>query len=115
MKRIFIELQGFLNKWYASNLTDDDLTNLEAYLCINPESGDIIPDTGGLRKLRFALDNKGKRGGARIVYIDFAFYEKIYLLDIYTKNKKVDLSHEEKAKIKKVVKMLEYELRKGGH
>lgn len=59
--------------------------------------------------------NKGKRCGARIVYIDLAFYEKIYLLDVYTKNKKVDLSPEEKAKIKKVVKMLENELRNGGH
>lgn len=52
MKREFIELPEFLKRWYEIGLTDD-LIQLEIYLCKNPEIGDLIQGTGGLRKLRW--------------------------------------------------------------
>ena len=53
MKREFIELPEFLKRWYEIGLTDDDLIQLKIYLCKNPEIGDLIQGTGGLRKLRW--------------------------------------------------------------
>jgi hypothetical protein len=97
-------------------LTEDDLRNFEAYLCDNPSAGDMIPGTGGLRKLRFGIPGTGKRGGARVVYVDFAFHEKIYLFNAYTKSRKIDLTSEEKANIRKAIKALGTELeRKSKH
>lgn len=110
MRREFIELPKFLEKWKNAGLTEDDLKELEIYLCENPKLGTIIPGTGGLRKLRYSLKDKGKRGGARVVYVDFAFYEKIYLFSVYAKAEKIDLTQSEKENIKKAIKSLEREL-----
>ncbi len=110
MIREFIELPKFLDKWKEAGLTEDDLIDLEVFLCEHPDAGDIIPGTGGLRKLRFSLKDKGKRGGARVIYVDFAFYERIYLFTAYTKSEKVDLTPDEKDKIRKSIKLLESEL-----
>ena len=112
MKREFIILPEFEKCWHESGLSDEDLRSLEIYLCKNPETGDIIPETGGLRKLRWKLKDKGKRGGVRTLYVDFARYEKIYLISAYTKNVKVDLTQDEKREIKKLIKLLELELKR---
>lgn len=63
--------------------------------------------TGGLRKLRFAFENRGKSGSARVCYVDFAIYEKIYLITVYSKNEKDNLSKEERNSIKSLLKELE--------
>lgn len=114
MNREFIELPKFIDKWKAAGLTENDLLRLEVYLSDCPGSGDIIPGTGGLRKLRFILKNKGKRGGARVVYVDFAYYKKIYLFSVYAKAEKIDLTPFEKENIKKMIKVLENELGRKG-
>ena len=49
-------------------MTDDERALLVDYLAYNPTSGDLIPGTGGVRKLRWGLEGRGKRGGARVVY-----------------------------------------------
>lgn len=77
MKREFIILPEFEKCWYQRGLTDEDLRELELFLCLYPESGDIIPGTGGLRKLRWRVKDRGKRGGIRTLYVDFATYENI--------------------------------------
>ena len=112
MKREFIELPEFLKRWYEIGLSDDDLIDLEIYLCKNPQIGSLIQGTGGLRKLRWSLRNKGKSGGVRTLYIDFAFYEKIYLVTAYTKNEKENISDNEKKQIKRLIETLEQELRR---
>ena len=63
--------------------------------------------TGGLRKIRVAFENQGKSGSARVCYVDFAAYERIYLITAYPKNEKDNLTKEEQKAIKSLIKILE--------
>lgn len=109
MTRVFIELPEFQKAWSSLGLTDDDLNDLEIFLTTNPDYGDVIPGTNGLRKLRWGAKGKGKRGGARILYLDILVLEKIYLITAYSKNKQIDLSPSEKKEIKELIMLLKQE------
>ena len=74
---------------------DDEISELQLYLCQFPERGAVIPNSNGLRKLRWASSGRGKRGGARIIYYFAVGKGRILLLDIYAKNEKEDLTFEE--------------------
>lgn len=76
-------------------LTDEDYSELQWALIINPEAGAIIPGAGGIRKLRWALPGSGKRGGLRIIYYLYTQDEKIYLLFPYKKSGQEDLTSEQ--------------------
>ena len=69
----------------------------------NPNVGDLIKGTGGLRKIRWALGNKGKRGGSRIIYFWKKTEEQIYLITIYAKNEVEDLSIKNKMMLKQII------------
>jgi hypothetical protein len=62
------------------------------YLARNPMAGDLIPGTGGVRKLRWALEGRGKRGGARVVYYYHSAAMPIFALTAYAKNERADIS-----------------------
>lgn len=109
MKRTFKEVPSFTAKWQALGLTDDDLRVLENILLRNPKEGKMISGTGGLRKIRIPVENIGKRGGSRVVYVDIEVKECIYLLDVYTKNEQSDLTEKEKRMLKKLVDVLKEE------
>lgn len=113
MTREFVYLPSFDKNWAKLGFTDDDLLELETILINNPNLGDVIEGTGGLRKLRFALPYGGKSGGVRVLYVDFAYYEKIFIVNVYPKNKKESLSDEEKSMLKRAVKAIEEGLREG--
>ena len=72
-------------------LSDEMYRRLQAHLVINPEAGDVIPSSGGLRKLRWRAEGKGKRGGLRVIYyrIDAG---RLYLLYVYRKTDRTDLT-----------------------
>lgn len=91
-------------------LNDTDLARLQAELLADPKVGDVMRGTGGVRKMRFAFEHKGKSGGVRVIYIDFEVYEKIYLLTAYTKNEKENLTKEEQNDIRKLISVLEKQL-----
>jgi mRNA-degrading endonuclease RelE of RelBE toxin-antitoxin system len=74
---------------------DDEISELQLYLCQFPEQGAVIPNSNGLRELRWASSGRGKRGGARINYYFAVGRGRILLLDIYAKNEKEDLTFEE--------------------
>jgi hypothetical protein len=81
----------------AEKLFDaDEKDELISFLAENPLAGDVIPDTGGVRKVRFAASGRGKRGGARVVYyfLDDSF--PLYALLVYPKNEKANLTAEDK-------------------
>lgn len=109
IKRTFIEVPLFTKRWKEIGLNDSDLLNLQIMLLKNPESGPVMEGTGGIRKVRFPLENKGKSGSVRICYTDFEEYEVIYLITAFTKNEQDNLSAEEKNVLKKLVKALKEE------
>lgn len=70
MNRTFKEVPSFTAKWHALGLTDADLRTLEIILLKNPKIGSVIKGTGGIRKIRIPVENTGKRGGGRVLYVD---------------------------------------------
>lgn len=111
MKRSFIELPIFKSRWEALGLNEEDLLRLQIELLADPKVGDVMQGTGGVRKMRFAFEHRGKSGGVRVIYVDFEVYEKIYLLTAYTKNEKDDLTKKERSEIKQPIEVLEQQLR----
>jgi len=85
-------------------LTDEEYSELQWALIINPEAVAIIPGAGGIRKLRWALSGSGKRGGLRIIYYLYTRDEKIYLLLPYKKSEQEDLTTEQIKILSKYVK-----------
>ncbi len=79
-------------------LDDDGYRLLEAALVRDPEMGDLIPETGGFRKMRWrdSRRGEGKRGGLRIVYYHFPQERQVWLLTLYRKDETEDLSAAEK-------------------
>ena len=75
---------------------EDEKSELISFLAENPTAGDVIPETGGVRKVRFAASGKGKRGGARVIYYYLDDSIPLYALLVYAKNEKADLTPEDK-------------------
>jgi len=97
----FIEAPAF-TRHLPNYLTDDDYGELQAKLGGNPELGDLMPGTGGFRKLRWAdvRRGKGRRGGLRIIYYHFKFDRQIWLMTLYDKGEASDLTAKEKKALK---------------
>ena len=110
MTRIFVELPSFRKEWKSLGLTDADLRRLQEQLLINPKVGSVMRETGGVRKMRFAFEDRGKSGSVRVIYIDFEVYEKIFLLTAYPKSEKDNLSKAERNEFRQIVEILEYQL-----
>lgn len=103
----FIETPIF-TKQIKALATDDELRQLQVELIAQPEKGDLIQGTGGLRKIRMARSKQGKSGGARVIYF-LATSERIYLVFAYPKSEKDNLTPTEKAELKKLTKLLKGE------
>lgn len=90
-------------------LSEDELADLIDFLAENPTSGDVIPGTGGIRKLRWGAQGKGKRGGARIIHFYHNGEMPLFLLAVYAKNTKLDLTAAEKRALTKLTAALKKE------
>ena len=110
MTRTFIQTKEFSRNWDSLGYNDEDLRLLELDIMKNPDKYPVMSGTGGLRKARIALDNKGKSGGARVCYVDFVFAETVYLITVYGKKEKDNLSKEERNAIKKAMDFLKKNL-----
>ena len=110
MTRTFIQTDEFIKNWERLGLTDDDLRRLELEIMKNPQVVPVIQGTGKLRKMRFAFGNKGKSGSSRVCYVDFLIHETVYLITVYSKNEKDNLSKAERNEIKKFIDILEKRL-----
>jgi hypothetical protein len=75
---------------------------LAEYLADHPDAGDVIPGAGGVRKLRWAAKGKGKRGGARIIYMYVVIAARVFLIRCYAKNVKSDLTADEKKQLRQI-------------
>lgn len=93
----FFEAPAF-TRYIAAYLDDDQYRGLQDALAQNPELGDVMPQTGGFRKLRFGdpRRSKGKRGGLRVIYFWFPQDGQIWLMTIYSKDESDDLTAEQK-------------------
>ena len=109
MKRIFIETPSFTKRWYELEFNEDDLAELQQYLIKNPDAGDTMVGTGGLRKIRYAFEGRGKSGSARVCYVDFAAFEKNYLIQVFSKDEKSNLTDTINKAVKKLVQPLKNE------
>jgi hypothetical protein len=69
-------------------MSDPDRARLIEFVGANPEAGNLMPETGGVRKLRWALPGKGKRGGARVIYFFHNERLPVFLLAMYGKNER---------------------------
>jgi mRNA-degrading endonuclease RelE of RelBE toxin-antitoxin system len=87
---IFIETTIF-TKLLPKYLTDDEYRALQWYLIFYPEAGDIVPGSGGVRKVRWTTEGKGKRGGIRIMYYWKKSAKEIWLLTLYSKSEKATI------------------------
>ena len=85
-------------------LSDDEYRSLQLALMLRPDAGDLIPGSGGLRKLRWSMPGKGKRGGARLIYYWQRGGDVIYMLFIYAKSRQDDLTPEQLRTLSKLVK-----------
>ena len=99
----FIETLIF-SKEVQTLLKDDEYKSLQVALLLRPEQGSIIPKSGGLRKVRWSSKGKGKQGGLRVIYYWDNKTESFYMLLIYSKSKKDDLSPDQLQILSQIVK-----------
>lgn len=105
VKAVFVELPPFeLHR--SGYLNDDGFVRLQRLLMLDPEAGDVIPGTGGLRKLRFADERrgKGKRGGLRVIYYWWDDGSQFWLFTIYDKDEMSDLAAHQRKALKEMIK-----------
>ena len=105
MKALFVELPAS-QRHRSEYLDDEAFSALQAALMADPESGDVIQDTGGLRKVRFADSRrgKGKRGGLRAIYYWWAPGRQFWLFTLYGKGEVSDLTSEQRKVFREVLK-----------
>ena len=109
MTREFVYTEPFRKCWKAMGLSEDDLKKLEEILLENPQSGDVIEGTGGARKMRIQIENRGKSGGGRVIYVDVFEKEKLYFLLAYPKNVQDSLTPDQKKQVRKLVEAIKKE------
>jgi hypothetical protein len=90
-------------------LGDEGLRRIEIALLTEPRAGAVVPDAGGIRKLRAALPGRGKRGGARVIYLYVEVRDVVYFLLAYGKNQQVNLTPAEKHALRALARKLEGE------
>lgn len=103
---IFIEAPTF-ERLRERYLDDDHYRLLQAALIANPDAGDLIPASGGIRKVRWAAESTGKRGGLRVIYYWITPHDHILLLTLYRKSEVSDLTPKEIKVLRELVKSLE--------
>ena len=91
---VFIETPLFQDR--AARLIDEDaLAALQTLLMLHPDAGDLIPASGGVRKVRIPAKGRGKRGGGRVIYYWVQADGQIFLLFAYAKNERANITGQE--------------------
>lgn len=108
----FVESRNFTLR-YREFLSDDDLCELQCLLTADGSVAPVIPESGGLRKLRWSDSSRGrgKRGGCRVIYLFHPEFHRIDLLAIYGKDEQEDLSPEQKRALRIATEVLKKEVR----
>jgi hypothetical protein len=109
-----VETPQYLKDVKKAGLSGEERQAIVEHIARHPEDGDEMAGTGGARKLRFAAKGKGKSGGVRVITFYSGVEIPVFLLNVFAKNEKVDLSAAERNVLKKILsEMVEiYEGRK---
>ena len=99
---VIIETPVFTKRVLGA-LTDDEYRELQHFIAEHPGAGSIIPGSHGLRKLRWTMSGKGKRGGTRIIYYWLRARDTILMLFVFRKNEQSDLSKDQLKILKAIV------------
>ena len=104
VKLVFLEAPPF-TRLLRDYLTDESYRELQRTLMENPEMGDVMPGTGGFRKVRWedTRRGKGKQGGLRVIYYYLSADHQIWLFTLYDKDEAADLTTREKGVLKKAI------------
>lgn len=98
----FVELQAFTEE--VNHVADDEtLRHFEMELAANPESGDLIQHSGGLRKARIKLAGRGKSGGGRVIYLWLPKVRRFVLFMLYTKSKQANIAPAQLKRLREAV------------
>jgi hypothetical protein len=87
-------------------LSDEDRRAVVSYLAAHPKAGDLMEGTGGVRKLRWAREGRGKSGGVRVIYYFHSEAMPLYLLTMFAKNERANLSKAERNELAGLVDLL---------
>ena len=99
---VIIETSIFTRQVQAL-LEDDDYRRLQTILVIRPDAGDLIPGSGGLRKIRWGVHGRGKRGGVRVIYYWAVQQDRILMLLMYAKSEQDNLSAEQLKVLRRMI------------
>jgi hypothetical protein len=101
-----VETAPFLRDAKSAGLSDEEREEIVDFIACNPEAGDEIKGTGGARKIRFAGKGKGKSGGYRVTTFYSGDDIPVFLLNIFAKNEKTNLSQAERNEFKNILSEL---------
>jgi hypothetical protein len=110
MNRKFVELLGFRKFIDSQKEPQQMLAAIQAEILKDPETGSVMAGTGGLRKFRIGLNNKGKSGGYRVLYVDFPEVQQTWLVTVFSKNTKANLTKKERNDIAELIRAIRKEL-----
>ena len=112
MQRTFVHLPPFERRWREFGLGDEELRLLQLWLLLYPAEGDVVKGTRGIRKVRWNVSGKGKRGGLRVFYVDFPEHGLTFLITAIRKSQGADLTRGELSELADLVLQLTRTLRR---
>jgi hypothetical protein len=98
----FVETSLF-TRLVSDYLTDDEYSEVQSYLAAYPEAGDVVPGSGGVRKLRWKTRHGGKRGGLRVIYYRRTQMGEIWMLTLYSKTEQASISAHDLRAVKEAI------------
>lgn len=109
---VIVEMPEFTHKAKESGISDEERAAIISFIAANPQAGDEIRGTGGTRKVRIAAKGKGKSGGARVITFYSGEDIPVFLLTMYVKGQKENISDAEKNTIKTLCGLIADEYRR---
>ena len=110
---VVVELPGFVAAAKEAGLSDDARTRIIDRVAGRPDAGDVIPGTGGARKVRFAGRGKGKSGGYRVITFYTGLELPVFLITLFSKGERIDLSQDERNAMRSELAGLARDYRRG--
>ena len=98
-----IETPLYLRAAKEAGITEEEQHRIKVFMSENPDGGDVVPGTGGARKVRYPLRGRGKSGGARIITFYSGDDIPVFLIDIYAKGERIDLSQRERNALRAIL------------